>query len=123
MPLLDARRQGSRPAAARDCSPTGDLRSPRSARLAAYDDPKTPAVILDGYAGYGHAEKRDALNTLAARPAYATALLDAVAAKKIPATDLSADLVRQLRNLSDDELDKRIAEVWGIVRDDAGRPR
>jgi putative heme-binding domain-containing protein len=41
----------------------------------------------------------------------------AVAAKKVPATDVSAETVRQLRNLGDKELDKSIAELWGIVRD------
>ena len=29
---------------------------------------------------------------------------------------MPAEIVRQLRNLNDKELDKRIAEVWGIVR-------
>jgi putative heme-binding domain-containing protein len=43
-------------------------------------------------------------------------LLDAVAAKKVPAADVTADIVRQLRNLGDAELDKRIADVWGVVR-------
>ena len=43
--------------------------------------------------------------------------MDAVAAKKVPAADVSAEIVRQLRNLQDAALDKQIAEVWGIVRD------
>ena len=30
---------------------------------------------------------------------------------------MSADIVRQLRNLKDKDLDQQIAEVWGIVRD------
>ncbi len=34
----------------------------------------------------------------------------------LPPTDLSADLVRQLHNLEDDEIDELLAEVWGIVR-------
>jgi putative membrane-bound dehydrogenase-like protein len=85
--------------------------------LAAYDDPQTPGVILAAYPSLTTAEKRDALNTLAARPAYAAALLDAVAAKTVAATDISADVVRQLRNLRDAELNRRIGEVWGVVRD------
>src|SRR5262249_54789651 len=52
----------------------------------------------------------------AARASYGKALLEAVAAKKVPISDVSADLVRQLRNLKDSALDKRIGEVWGIVR-------
>jgi putative membrane-bound dehydrogenase-like protein len=85
--------------------------------LAAYDDPKTPAVLLAAYAGFTPAEKRDALNTLAARAAYAKALLDAVGAKKIPAGDVPAEIIRQLRNLGDKSLEKQIAAVWGTVRD------
>jgi putative heme-binding domain-containing protein len=92
------------------------LRGPALRGLAAYDDAKTPEVILAAYASFALAEKRDALATLASRPAYAKALLDAVGAKKITAADVPADLVRQLRNLKDKDIDKRITEVWGIVR-------
>jgi putative membrane-bound dehydrogenase-like protein len=84
--------------------------------LAAYDDPKTPGVILAALPSLNQEEKRDALNTLAARAAYAIALLDAVAAKKVPAADVTADIVRQMRNLRDTALNKRIGETWGTVR-------
>ncbi|MDB5310620.1 MAG: hypothetical protein JWO38_4822 [Gemmataceae bacterium] len=85
--------------------------------LAAFDDPKTPGVILAGYATFSTTEKRDALATLSARPAYAKALMAAVGEKKVPAADVSAETVRQLRNLQDKELDKLVAELWGSVRD------
>jgi putative heme-binding domain-containing protein len=84
--------------------------------LASYDDPKTPEVLLGAYATLTAEEKREALNTLAARPAYGKALMEAVAAKKVPANDVPAEVVRQLRNLNDKALDQRIAEAWGIVR-------
>lgn len=84
--------------------------------LAAYDEPSTPNAILAVYGSLNSDERRDALNTLASRPAYGKALLDAVAAKKVPAAHVSADLVRQLRNLRDKDLDKTIADVWGVVR-------
>jgi putative heme-binding domain-containing protein len=93
-----------------------DLRGAALRGLAAYDDPRTPGAILGGYGSYKTDEKRDAVNTLASRPAYGRALLDAVAAGKVPAADVSADVVRQLRNLRDADLDRRVAEVWGIVR-------
>src|SRR5262249_3936118 len=57
-----------------------------------------------------------AVNTLAARPAYGKALLDGVAKKQVPAGEVSADVVRNLRNLRDPAIDKQIAQVWGIVR-------
>jgi putative membrane-bound dehydrogenase-like protein len=84
--------------------------------LAAYKDPKTPEVLLKLFTSLSAEERRDALNTLAARPAYGKALMGAVAGKKVAAKDIPAEIVRQLRNLKDKELDKRIAEVWGIVR-------
>jgi putative heme-binding domain-containing protein len=84
--------------------------------LAAFDDPQTPAVILAAYSSFNAAQKRDAVNTLASRRAYGKKLLDAVANKKVPASDVSADVVRQLRLLKSAELDKQIARVWGIVR-------
>jgi putative membrane-bound dehydrogenase-like protein len=92
------------------------LRGPALRGLASYDDPQTPAVVLQAYAMLNAAEKRDAINTLASRIPYARSLLDAVAAKKVPAADVPADLVRQLRNLKNKDLDKQIAEVWGLVR-------
>ncbi len=85
--------------------------------LAHYDDPQTPAAVLAVYGQLDAAEKRDALTTLASRPAYARALLDAVAEKKVAAADVSAEVVRSLRNLKDAALTKRIADVWGVVRD------
>src|SRR2546423_828438 len=78
--------------------------------LPSYDDPKPPQLIVALSPSPGTDEKRDALNTMPSRPAYGKALLDAVAAKKIAAGDVSADLVRQLRNLGDKALDQRIGE-------------
>jgi len=44
-------------------------------------------------------------------------LLNAVAKKQIPASDVSADIVRQLRNLKDKDVSARINDVWGVLRD------
>jgi putative membrane-bound dehydrogenase-like protein len=87
--------------------------------LAVYDDAKTADTILALYPSLNLEEKRDALNTLAARAATARALVQSVAAKKIPMTDLSAEVLRQLRNIQDDQLAKQIAAVWGSLRDTA----
>src|SRR5262249_7313930 len=85
--------------------------------LAGYDDPHTPGAVLAAYATFTAQEKREALATLGSRASYGKALLDAVASRKVAAADVPADLVRQLRNLRDKDLDKRIGEVWGTVRD------
>jgi putative membrane-bound dehydrogenase-like protein len=84
--------------------------------LASFDDPKTPETVLSAYTSLTIEEKRDALNTLASRAAYGKALMEAVAAKKVPANEVPAEVVRQLRVFNDKALDKRIGEVWGIVR-------
>ena len=85
--------------------------------LAVYDDAKTPAAILEIYPALTATEKRDALNTLAARAPSAKALLNAIAEKKIPASDLSADIIRQLRSLKDAQLNEQVAKTWGVARD------
>jgi putative membrane-bound dehydrogenase-like protein len=84
--------------------------------LAAYDDPNTPAKILAVYARLSPTEKRIALSTLGSRRSYGAAMLRAIETQKIPAADLSADLVRQLHNLHDKSIDQSISGVWGQVR-------
>ena len=61
-------------------------------------------------------EKRAAIAALCSRPAYGVELLKAIADQKIPKTDLSADLVRQLHNLKNEGIDKMLGDVWGQVR-------
>ena len=85
--------------------------------LAAYDDPKTPGLILDAYSTFTAAEKKDALNTLVARIAFARPLLVAIAQQKIPAKDLTADVVRQLRQFKDASVNEQVAKLWGTVRE------
>ncbi len=84
--------------------------------LAAYADPKTPSLILQRYAKFTPEEKADAVHTLASRPSYALALLDAVADKTVARTDLNAFTVRQLLALNDPKVTKRVNEVWGTLR-------
>jgi putative membrane-bound dehydrogenase-like protein len=93
------------------------MRSAAIRGMARIQDDGVPAAILAVYASLTPTEKRDAVNTLASRSSYAKELLDAVGAKKLPATDIPAETVRQLRNLSDKTVVAKIAEVWGTVRD------
>jgi len=92
------------------------LRGAAIRALASFDDPKTPETVLAAYKSLSIEEKRDALNTLASRAAYGKALMEALAAKKVPANEVPAEVVRQLRVFNDKDLDKRIGEVWGVVR-------
>jgi putative membrane-bound dehydrogenase-like protein len=101
-----------------------ELRAVALRGLAAYDDSETPAAILAIYPTLSTTEKRDAIGTLAARASYATALLDAVASKQIPTVDITADVIRQLGAFKNDDLNRRIEEVWGKVREtDADRKK
>ena len=106
-----------------------NLRGPAVRALAAYDDPRTPTALLTLYAGKAATirptpdEKRDILTTLSSRLLFAKSLLQAVADKTVPAGDLSADLVRQLRNFNDDDVNRLLNEHWGNVRDTAADKR
>jgi putative heme-binding domain-containing protein len=84
--------------------------------LASYRDAGTPALIFDRYASFTDAEKADALATLASRPAYALALLDAMEKGRVPRRDLSAFTVRQLLAFKDKTLTDRLTKVWGSIR-------
>ena len=93
------------------------LQGPALRGLAAYDDSKTPAAILDIYGSLDGGHKRDALNTLASRAVFAKPLLEAVSAGTIPKKDLTAEVVRQLRSLKSAELNQEIEKVWGLMRE------
>ena len=92
-------------------------RTAQRSGFAAFDDARIPPAILGVY---GELSSRPNVATpsprSAAGPTYASALLDAVAAGKVPSNHLTADLVTNLRNLNDATLNKRIEQVWGIVR-------
>jgi putative membrane-bound dehydrogenase-like protein len=92
------------------------LRAQAIRGLAGYDDPQTPATLIGLYPSLSSEERRDLMNTLAARPGYAKELLAAVGSKKIAATELSADVVRQLRNLNDPTVNDQISKYWGSAR-------
>ena len=65
------------------------LRGPVLRALAAYKNDDTPKQILHVYPKLTAAEKQDAISTLASRPQYALALLDAVERKAIPRGDVT----------------------------------
>jgi putative heme-binding domain-containing protein len=94
-----------------------NLRGTALRGLAGFDDPPTSEAILNIYPSLNGGEKRDALNTLASRAAFAKPLLDAVEKGNIPRTDLTADLVRQMRNLKAVAIDEQIQKVWGAFRE------
>jgi putative heme-binding domain-containing protein len=84
--------------------------------LASFDDPNTPARLLGLYPSLPASEKRDVLLTLASRPAFARALVDALAGGRIPARDVPADIARQIRLLDRPDVTATLESVWGVAR-------
>jgi putative heme-binding domain-containing protein len=94
-----------------------DLRGAAVRGLAAYDDPKTPAAILAVYNSLDGSEKRDALNTLASRAAFAEPMLAAIAQGTIPRNALTAEIIRQMVNLKNAGIDAELQKVYGVIRE------
>lgn len=85
--------------------------------LAAFDDPATGPALLGVMGSLTGGERRDALTTLASRPAYARQLLAAIESGAVPSKDLTAEMVRQLRSLKDEAVNAGLTKVYGAVRE------
>ncbi|HXG61120.1 MAG TPA: family 16 glycoside hydrolase [Planctomycetota bacterium] len=84
--------------------------------LAAFDEPAAPEAILRVYPSLDVSERRDAVNTLASRKAYALELVGAVRRNVVPRSDLTAATIRQLREHRDPTINNWIETEWGRVR-------
>jgi putative membrane-bound dehydrogenase-like protein len=87
--------------------------------LAAFNSPEAPAVLIARYRSLDPEYRTACLNTLSTKPAFALPLLEAVASGEIPREDLSAFHARQIRSFGDETLNRKLAEVWGEVRETA----
>ena len=94
-----------------------DLAGVAARGLANFDDPKIGTLLIQRYGGLYPQMQPDAIGALASRPAWAAMLLDAIARGQIPRTDLGAYHARQIRSFNDNAITKRLAEVWGDVRE------
>lgn len=88
--------------------------------LAAVPAADTASAILARYRELTPVEKADAVQTLAARPASALALLDAVAAGTVAKGEITAFAARQMMTLNDKVVSARLAAVWGTVKTASG---
>jgi putative heme-binding domain-containing protein len=91
--------------------------------LAAVSDDGTPAALLNLYSALPDAEKQDIIATLASRPKYAHALLDAVEKKTVARSDISTFTARQIQDLGDKELSAKLTRVWGELRQTSAEKR
>lgn len=92
------------------------LRTDSLRAVAAYDDKLAADAVIARFAKFTDAEKADALQTLASRPSYALALLDAVEAGTIDRRDVPSGVAQQIAGLKNKEVAERLAVVWGAVR-------
>ena len=71
--------------------------------LALFDDPEIGRSLAANYKAFHPSERAAVLDTLVSRPAFARALLDAMAGGKVPPAELTAFHARQIRSLDQPE--------------------
>jgi putative membrane-bound dehydrogenase-like protein len=92
--------------------------NPIAARgLATFDDAAAATKMVSAYRQFHASERAQLLSALVSRPRFASALLDAVANNKIPRAAITPFHARQIRNLNDPDLNKKLAVTWGELRD------
>jgi putative membrane-bound dehydrogenase-like protein len=75
----------------------------------------TATTLLSRYADFSPEEKSAAINALATRPAWASALLDAVKASKVQRAEVPSFVARQIADFKDPALLAKLEEAWGKV--------
>ena len=86
------------------------------ASLSRLDDPRVAALVLERYPHMEKDLQPRAVELLTQRPAWAKALLQAVAAKTVAPEALNVNQVRKLLASKDTELIKQVKAQWGTVR-------
>src|SRR5262249_23559777 len=84
--------------------------------LSALGDPGTPALLLKRARAPRPEARAAAIVALSARPAWANALLAAVAEGTIARAEVPAFQIRQMQGFPDDEIRRRVAELWPELR-------
>lgn len=85
--------------------------------LAAFSAAATPETLIERYGALPAQARSETINTLVSRPAYAQALMQAVASDKIPRTDVSAFQIRQMRGYGNARLAEQLDQLWPELRD------
>lgn len=80
------------------------------------EDARVADAVLAAYASLPPELQPLAVELLTQRPAWAKALLAAVADKEIPAAAINLSQVRKLQSTKDAELQRQVTSVWGTVR-------
>ena len=86
--------------------------------LALFDDPDVARLLARKYRRFHPDDRGAVIEKLVSRPSYAAVLLDELARSGgIQATDVTAAQARQIHSLGDESLNRRLADVWGELRD------
>ncbi len=123
---FDARRQAlealvaQRDAAALDsllalAAQPGPLREAALRGLVSYDDPRVAPAVIEAFPKLDTAERRTAMQALLARTSSAKMFTAAIENGKIPKTELTAPVARQIQGLKDAALDAWLAKNFGAV--------
>src|SRR5205823_4393860 len=80
------------------------------------EDDKVAAVVLERYAKLDAGLKPPAVELLTQRPAWAKALMKAIAAKKLTPDVVNATQAARLMGSKDRELTELVTKHWGTVR-------
>jgi putative heme-binding domain-containing protein len=91
----------------------GPLRPDALRGFAAFNEADTVDLIISVYSKLSVEEKRDALGTLASRPAWAKSFVWLLDGQQVPRADVSVTLVRQLRSFKDAGLDNALDRHFG----------
>lgn len=91
------------------------FRSKTIALLGRFDAPEIPTALLEHFNNFNANDKAAVLNALVGRPAYALALLDAAAIGKFKRDQITAYHIRQMLELKNPEIEKRVTSTWGKI--------
>lgn len=91
--------------------------------LGRFNDPTVAAALVKGLPGLGDRDRNAALVALSSKPALADALLEAVRDKRVDKGWLTSLHIRQMQNLGDAALNRKIAEVWGRVSESSSNAK
>lgn len=91
------------------------MRSAVIPALGRLDAPAVSEALLARFSGFSREDKSAALHTLTSHTSLAVPLLEAVAAKRLPRTDLTAFHIRQLSQLNDPQVTELLARTWGRI--------
>lgn len=83
--------------------------------LARFDAPEIAENLLSRFDAFSSPERAAAMNALTRRPSFALTLLDAVGAGKLKRDQLTSFHIRQLSELKNAEVDKRVSAAWGKI--------